>query len=81
MVHTNLNGFDAGEAPTIEAAENLYFDETKIEEFENKLEIIEVVGPDINTSRYGTLSESQNLLKCTKSINNVTKRTTITTKK
>ena len=38
-----LNGFDAGEAPTIEAAEKVYFSETKIEEYKNKLEIIDLL--------------------------------------
>ena len=61
--NTNLSGLDAGDAPSIDRAKSLYFDEIKLKEFENKIEIIDTIAPDINTSRYGTLSESQNLFE------------------
>ncbi|WP_440913511.1 hypothetical protein [Candidatus Pelagibacter sp.] len=59
----SINGFDAGETPSIDAAEKLYFSDLKIDEYKNKIEIVNIIAPDINKSRYSTLSESQNLLK------------------
>lgn len=59
----SITGLDAGDAPSIEEAENLYFNDTKLDNFKNRIEIVNVIAPDINKSRYGTLSESQNLLK------------------
>ena len=61
--NTSLSGLDAGDKPSIDVAKNLYFDELKIADFEEKIEIIDTIAPDINTSRYGTLSESQNLFE------------------
>ena len=61
--NTNLSGLDAGDKPSIDVAKSLYFDELKIEDFKQKIEIIDTIAPDINTSRYGTLSESQNLFE------------------
>ena len=61
--NTSLSGLQAGETPSIDVAKSLYFDELKIADFEEKIEIIDTIAPDINTSRYGTLSESQNLFE------------------
>ena len=61
--NVNLSGLDAGDKPSIDIAKNLYFDELKIEDFKTKIEIIDTIAPDINTSRYGTLAESQNLFE------------------
>ena len=61
--NTNLEGLDAGEVPSVDDAKNLLFDETQLKAFTKKIEIINAIAPDINGSRFGTLSESQNILK------------------
>ncbi len=60
---TKLSGLDAGDSPDIEEAKNLYFSDEKIDELTKKISVIETITPDINKSRYGTLAESQNILK------------------
>ena len=59
---TSISGLDAGETPNLETAKNLYFDDVKINEMQNKMDIITSIAPSINESRFGTVSESQNLL-------------------
>ena len=59
----SINGFDAGETPSVENAKSLYFSDLKIDGYKNKIETVNLIAPDINKSRYSTLSESQNLLK------------------
>ena len=60
---TSLSGLDAGDAPSIETAKSLLFDEIKINEIQKKISTIEAIAPTINATRYGTLSEGQNNLK------------------
>jgi hypothetical protein len=60
---TSLQGLDAGDTPSITDAQALFFRDEKIEDFQNKINLIETITPDINRSRFGTLSESQNILK------------------
>ena len=60
---TSLSGLDAGETPDLEEAKNLYFSDEKIDQLSKKISVIETITPDINKTRYGTLAESQNILK------------------
>ena len=60
---TSLQGLDAGDTPNIEDAKALFFNDVKLKDFENKINLIETITPDINKSRFSSLSESQNILK------------------
>ena len=60
---TSLKGLDAGEQPDITKARNLFFSDEKIDDYNNKIEIVNAIAPDLNSSRFGTLAESQKLLK------------------
>ena len=59
----SLSGENAGDKPSLDDAKKLYFSDEKILDYEKKLQIIEVVAADVNTSKYGTLSDSQTKLK------------------
>jgi len=59
----SLQGLDAGTAPDLNEAKNLFFSEEKLDEYKDKIEIVNAIAPDVNKSRFGTLAESQNLLK------------------
>ena len=39
----SINGLDAGEAPLVEDAEKLYFSDVKVDEYKNKIEIVNVI--------------------------------------
>lgn len=60
---TSLKGLDAGEQPDITKARNLFFSDEKIDDYNDKIEIVNAIAPDLNSSRFGTLAESQKLLK------------------
>lgn len=60
---TSLLGIDAGETPDITEAEDLFFSDEKIAQFQKQIDTIETLAPSINNARFGTLSQSQNELK------------------
>ena len=60
---TSIQGLDAGEIPSLDEARSLLFDDTKIADFQKKIELIETVTPSINETRFSSLSEGQNILK------------------
>lgn len=60
---TSLQGLDAGEVPSLDEARTLLFDETKVADFQKKIDLIETITPSINEARFTTLSEGQNILK------------------